>query len=121
MSAKRPKNRKSLADQVRAAEHREKVYRRLMQESARKADAAHKRSIAAEKVLKAVLHKCGAEMIELTGAEIRDAPEYVGQFGVGKNEAGEEVAFYRYVRADLLNTVTIEEEEDSGAAPDPED
>lgn len=114
MSARKAKNKMSLTERVEAAERRRGVYRRLMMEAARKRDKAEKRCLAAEKIMQAVMHKCGVERIELTGEDIRDAPEYVGQYGVGKTEDGEQVAFYRYVRADLVNTVTIEEEGKAG-------
>lgn len=110
MSARKAKNKMSLTERVEAAERRRGVYRRLMLEAARKRDKAEKRCLAAEKLMQAVMHKCGVERIELTGEEIRDAPEYVGQYGVGKTEDGEQVAFYRYIRADLVDSVTIEEE-----------
>lgn len=122
MSAKIRKNRMSLTDQVRAADRRKETYRRLMRESAHRAELAYRRCLAAEKVLRAVLKKCNVEQIELLGDEIREAPEYIGQFGVGKNDKGEDVAFYRYIRADLIKSVTIEEEdageEQAGAVPE---
>ena len=132
MSAKIRKNRMSLTDQVRAADRRKETYRRLMRESAHRAELAQRRCLAAEKVLQAVLKKCNVDQIELLGDEIREAPEYVGQFGVGKNDKGEDVAFYRYIRADLIKSVTIEEEDTGGeqagavleadaAGPDPEE